>query len=187
MIITIMEAIPFGLELFCTFCGVFLTCLIILVPGMHIYNIAGLILLLASNAVLTLTPECLTYLFLGMVSSYAVLNTIPSVFLSIPDESTVFIIQPAQKYMLQRRGYEAVVLTGIGGLGGLVILTSFSIVAAQILPPLRQILSPHLGWILIAVILYLGISGTSDNIASSEMNRMCGITHCLPSSKTNSP
>ena len=68
-------------------------------------------------------------------------------------KTTMFVILPSQKYLLQRRGYEAVVLSGLGGLGGLFFLVLISPVAAPVLPVLRDILSPHFGWILSAVMV----------------------------------
>jgi putative membrane protein len=134
--------------------GVLCACIIVLVPGLHIYSIAGTILLLINQNTIIMSSQSLALLFLGMVSGYAMLNTIPTVFLSVPDESTVFIVLPAQKLLMQRRGYEAVVLSGVGGLCGLFILVVLTPFTMQLLPVLRDILSPHLHWILWSVIAY---------------------------------
>jgi putative membrane protein len=96
--------------------------------------------------------------FLGLITGYAMLNTIPSIFLSAPDDSTVFVVLPGQKYLLQQRGYEAVVLTGIGGLGGIAVLALLTPVASTLFPALRAIIQPHLHWILWTVIAYMLIS-----------------------------
>ncbi len=129
-----------------------------LIPALHIYNVAGLVLLLSSSGRLPLTPEAMAFLFLGMVTGYAMANTIPSIFLSAPDESMIFVVLPGQKYLLQRRGFEAVVLTGLGSFGGLMVLVAVTPFAHAVLPGLRQILSPHLPWILWAVIAYMLLS-----------------------------
>lgn len=152
----LLEPLPF--VLFWTVLGVAIAALTAFVPGLHIYNIAGLVMLMVTEEKVPIPQASLTYLFLGMLSGYAILNVIPSVFLCVPDESTVFVVLPAQKYMMQSRGYEAVVLSGLGGLGGLFILVLLSPVASRLLPPLREILSPHLGWILWATIIYLTLS-----------------------------
>jgi putative membrane protein len=86
------------------------------------------------------------------------LNSIPGIFLAAPDDSTVFVVLPGQKYLLQRRGYEAVVLTGVGGLGGIAVLALLTPFASSLLPALRAILQPHLHWILWAVIAYMLMS-----------------------------
>jgi len=129
-----------------------------LVPALHIYNVAGVIILLNNTLMPFLSPERMAFLFLGLVTGYSMLNTIPSIFLSAPDDSTVFMVLPGQKYLLQRRGYEAVVLTGIGGLGGLVALALMTPVASRVLPVIREILRPHLAWILWTIIAYMLLS-----------------------------
>ena len=132
--------------------------LLAVVPALHIYNVAGFLLLLRGTLAPVLSPERMAFLFLGMITGYAMLNTIPSIFLSVPDDSTVFIVLPGQKYLMQRRGYEAVVLSGIGGLGGLVVLTLLTAGASRIFPVVREILRPHMGWILWTIIAYMLIS-----------------------------
>jgi len=138
--------------------GTLLGSLLALIPALHIYNVAGLLLLLTLKMENLLAPEQLTWLFLGMVVGYAMLNTIPSVFFSVPDDSTVFVVLPAQKYLFQQRGYEAAVLTGLGGLGGVVVLVALTPIASSWLPLLRRILQPHLAWILLVVILFMLMS-----------------------------
>ena len=93
-----------------------------IVPALHIYNVAGFIVLAMGALGEFVPPQLLAMFFLGLITGYAMLNTIPGIFLSAPDDSTVFVVLPGQKYLLQQRGYEAVVLTGIGGLGGIAVL-----------------------------------------------------------------
>ncbi len=137
--------------------GVLLALLPSLVPALHIYNVAGLVVLL-TVAYDYLLPEHLAMLLLGMVTGYAFLNTIPAIFLAAPDDASAFIVLPGQKYLLQRRGYEAVVLTGLGGLGGIIVLVLLTPVATPLLPALRAVLQPHVHWILWAVIAFMLLS-----------------------------
>jgi putative membrane protein len=132
--------------------------LLALVPALHVYNVAAIVLLLIETEKLPLAPEAMTYLFLGMIAGYAMTNTIPSILLSAPDESMVFVVLPGQAYVQQGRGHEAVVLTGIGGLAGLAFLGMLTLIAPRWLPLLRETLQPHLGWILWTVIAYLLLS-----------------------------
>ncbi len=132
--------------------------LLALVPALHIYNVAGFLLLLGGVLEPVLSPERMAFLFLGMITGYAMLNTIPSIFLSVPDESTVFMVLPGQKYLMQQRGYEAVVLSGIGGLGGLAALTLLTPAAPHLFPVVREVLRPHMAWILWTIIAYMLIS-----------------------------
>ena len=138
--------------------GALVASVLSLVPALHIYNVAGFIILATATLDEFVPPELLAFFFLGLITGYAMLNTIPSIFLSAPDDSTVFVVLPGQKYLLQRRGYEAVVLTGIGGLGGIAVLALLTPVASSLFPALRAILQPHLHWILWTVIAFMLIS-----------------------------
>ncbi len=138
--------------------GALVASVLALVPALHIYNVAGFIILATATLGEFAPPEMLAMFFLGLITSYSMLNTIPSIFLSAPDDSTVFVVLPGQKYLLQRRGYEAVVLTGIGGLGGIGVLALLTPVASSVLPALRTILQPHMHWILWTVIAFMLIS-----------------------------
>jgi putative membrane protein len=138
--------------------GTLVASVLALVPALHIYNVAGFIILATATLGDFMPPELMAMFFLGMITGYAMLNTIPSIFLAAPDDSTVFVVLPGQKYLLQSRGYEAVVLTGIGGLGGIAVLALLTPVASTILPAVRAILQPHLHWILWTVIAYMLIS-----------------------------
>ncbi len=135
--------------------GTLLASTLALVPAMHVYNIAGIFILFAARAYKFISGDALAMLLLGMVVGYAMLNTVSAIFLGAPDDSTVFIVLPGQKYLLMSRGFEAAVLTGIGGLGGISILIVLSPIAAGLFGALRTILFPHLHWILAVIILYM--------------------------------
>jgi putative membrane protein len=138
--------------------GALVASVLSLVPALHIYNVAGLVILATARLNGLVPPEPLAFFFLGLTTGYAMLNTIPSIFLAAPDDSTVFLVLPGQKYLLQRRGYEAAVLTGMGGLGGMALLALLTPVASSIFPVLRSILQPHLPWILWTVIAFVLLS-----------------------------
>jgi len=138
--------------------GMLLASLLALVPALHVYNVAGFVILAVGAGSFPLPAQHLAMFFLGLLTAYAILNTVPSIFLSAPDESTVFIVLPGQKYLLQRRGYEAVVLSGIGSLGGVAVLALVTPLAPSLFPALRAILQRHLHWILWTVIAYVLLS-----------------------------
>ena len=126
-----------------------------LIPALHVYNVAALLIIASLRLSNFIDGDALAMLLLGMVIGYAIVNTVPAIFLGAPDDSTIFVVLPGQKYLLQSRGYEAAVLTGIGGLGGIAVLVMLAPVAAQVLGPLRQIVSAHLHWILAIIIAYM--------------------------------
>jgi putative membrane protein len=128
------------------------------VPALHIYNVAGLVVILALKLDHLLPAEMVALFLLGLVVGYAMVNTIPSVFFGAPDESTVFVVLPGQRYLAQARGFEASVLTGAGGLGGLAVLVLLAPLLPRVLPAVRSIVAPHLHWILAGVSAFLLLS-----------------------------
>ena len=60
--------------------GAVLSSFLACIPALHIYNVAGLLLLLGAGSSEILSPEATAMLFLGLVTGYAVVNTVSSVF-----------------------------------------------------------------------------------------------------------
>ena len=138
--------------------GVLFASVLSLVPALHVYNVAGLFFLGTAALDYDMPAEYLAPFLVGMITGYSLLSTVPSIFLSAPDESSVFMVRPGQTYLLQRRGYEAAVLSGIGGLGAVGALALLTPVAPTLLSAIHTILRPHLHWVLWAVIAYLLLS-----------------------------
>lgn len=138
--------------------GTVVSALLACVPALHIYNVAGLLVIVALKLEGLVPPEGAALFMLGLVVGYAMVNTIPSVFMGAPDESTIFVVLPGQRYLLQSRGFEASVLAGAGGLGGLLILVLLSPLLPRALPVVRGIVAPHLHWILAAVSAFMLLS-----------------------------
>lgn len=144
-----ISLIPYALA------GTLIAATLALVPALHVYNVAAFAVLASLRLSDFISGDALALFLLGMVIGYALANTVPAIFLGAPDDSTIFVVLPGQKYLMQSRGYEAAVLTGIGGLGGIAFLLALSPLAAQVLGPLRQIVSSHLHWILAAITAYM--------------------------------
>ena len=126
-----------------------------LIPALHVFNVAGLVILVAGSLSSIMSLDQLAMLMVGMVVGYSMLNTISATFLAAPDESTAFLVLPGQKWLLQRRGYEAVILSGVGGLAGLAIVVAASPVVGEAARILYSIVTPHLGWILAAISAFI--------------------------------
>ena len=138
--------------------GTLLSAILSCIPALHIYNVVALTVVLAGNAARSVPGELLAMFMLGLVVGYAMLNAIPSIFLGAPDDSTIFIVLPGQRYMMQHRGFEASILSGVGGLGGLAVLLILSPVMPRFFPMVRTVVGPHLHWILGAIILFMVMS-----------------------------
>jgi len=116
--------------LFCTL-GVLTGILTGILPGLHVNNIA-LILLSFTTTIFALLHPLLKYglttdfilvlisLFIISVSiSHTFHDTIPSTFLGAPDEDTALSVLPAHSLLLEGKGYEAVAISAMGSYGAI--------------------------------------------------------------------
>jgi putative membrane protein len=144
--------------LFIAVLGALIASFLALIPALHVYNVITLAFLFAGGWQTWLHPDQFAMLLLGMVTGYAVLSVIPSIYLAAPDETSAFIVLPGQKWLLERRGYEAAVLTGVGSLCGVIVLVLLSPFLTEVARTLRIVLAPHFGWILAAISLFMLMS-----------------------------
>jgi len=151
-----------GILILYALAGTILGCFLFVIPSIHFLNLSGVIIALnivTHNAIFPLdNPMTAFVFFMGLIVSFGIMNTVPSMFLGAPDESAVFVVLPGAKYMLQGKGYEAAMLTGIGGLMGIGFLIIFSPFFFFALPKIQKVLSPHLHWILGLIIVYMLMS-----------------------------
>ncbi len=138
--------------------GALVSSVLALIPALQIYNVIALAVLITGGMGGSLTADQLAMLFLGMLIGYAMLSVIPAIYLAAPDETSAFIVLPGQKWLLERRGFEAAILTGIGSLCGAGVLVAFSPFFIEAARTLQIILAPHLGWILVTIILFMLMS-----------------------------
>ncbi|MHC4780068.1 MAG: tripartite tricarboxylate transporter permease [Planctomycetota bacterium] len=140
--------------------GAALSSLLACLPALHIYNVAGIFLLVTAAARETgVWPDEIVACFLmSLVVGYSIVNTIPAVFLGAPDESAIFMTLPGQKFLMCGRGREAALLTGIGGLGGLLFLAILAPFASPIFRVIRAVVGPHLFWILALILAFIVLS-----------------------------
>ena len=143
-----------------TLLGTLIASILSCLPALHIYNVAGLIILirLSMENSIFIPPEMMYAFTMSLVVAYSILNTIPSIFLSAPDESAIFVTLPGNRYMMLGKGYEAVVLTGVGGLGGVIFLVLISPFIPMILPTINKLLIPHIHWVLGTILAYMVLS-----------------------------
>ena len=139
--------------------GTLASCLIAILPGLHVYNVMGLAAVFihgAQGAGMVIGSELYIPFMVGLVCGWSMLNTIPSVLLGAPDESAIFTVLPGQKYLMSGRGYEGVMIIGVGGLAGvLLLLLVVGPLAPRFLPVAQYVLMPHMHWILWVIITFI--------------------------------
>ncbi|MCX7848230.1 MAG: tripartite tricarboxylate transporter permease [bacterium] len=130
-------------------------------PALHVYNVAMLMIVFHEHVAQSAWGSdqfILMPFLMGLIVGWAVLNTVPAVFLGAPDESAMLMVFPTQKYLMQGRGYEATMLSGLGALGGAMGLLLVAPLLPTLLPIARNVLSPHLFWLLALIIAYMVMS-----------------------------
>ncbi len=144
-------------------------CLLALLPGLHVYSFAALALLL-----IPLQSDALAMAFMGALVGWATVNTLPMVFLRTADDAQAMAVLPATRYMLQGRGAEAALLTGAGSLCAMLALVILAPALDEIVRPLRAVLQPHLGWMLLAIMVFLllGEWPRHNDLAGTPMGRL---------------
>ncbi len=152
------------MELFGVLCailfGTVIAAIMACLPALHIYNVAGLVLIFCYPMITTgaFPTSMLIAFMMSLIVAYSVLNTIPSIFLGAPDESAVFITMPGNRALMLGKGYEAGMLTGIGSLGGLLFLLLFALIAPKLLPKIREVCGPHMHWLLASILAFMVMS-----------------------------
>lgn len=159
---------PQNLDLvyFCTL-GVGFSLLVSFLPALHIYNVLGIFLVLVLGFENTMTGMQLVALSTGMIVGYSILNTVPATYFGPGDESLSYYILPSAQWVSLGRGYESVILTGMGSVGGLIALALCAPIFLWIMPGLKAITAPHIFWILGAVIAYMLLSEWPKGISQS--------------------
>ena len=138
--------------------GTLLGSVISMLPGLHVYNVIGFFLLFYFTMGMVLDPMLMVLMLIGMLVSYAFVFTIPSIYFSAPDDSTMFILMPSQRYLKEKKGHEAVVLIATGALIGVIAITVFVPLFMGVLGMIWDVAIVNIHWIIGAVIAFMLLS-----------------------------
>lgn len=148
--------------------GVLFSLLISFLPALHIYNVIGIFLMIVLKFEASLAAMQLISLCIGMIVGYSILNTVPATYFGPGDESMSYYILPSAAWVAKGRGYESIILTGVGAMGGIILLAVLGPAFLYFMPGLKTITSPHMFWIIGAVIAYMILSEWPKGISQSE-------------------
>lgn len=139
--------------------GAGLGSLLACIPGLHVYNVLALFVVALTRGSIPAPPEIVVPFACGLIVAFSMLNTLPSILAAAPDESAFFTVLPGQKCLAQGRGYEACLITALGGMGALLILTLLiGPLVPRWLPAVRAVFRPHGHWILWSVVAFMLLS-----------------------------
>jgi len=124
-----------------------------LTPGLHVNTIA--IIGLSVFPVIGLEPLQFGVVMVAMAVTHTFLDFLPAIFLGAPEESTALSVLPTHKLFLEGKALEAVYLTAIGSLLGLVFALLLLIPALFIIPFVYFGLHGFIAYILVIIVAVL--------------------------------
>jgi putative membrane protein len=126
-----------------------------LIPGVHI-NLVSTILFIQSAFFLSITsPLVLAVFIMSLTITHTFIDFLPSIFLGAPEEDTALSILPGHRMLMEGRGYEAIKLTSIGCLAGVIIAIILSALFIPTAPLFYPFLSKIIAFLLISLSLFL--------------------------------
>jgi putative membrane protein len=144
-----------------------------LIPALHLYAIAALFWIAPADGA-TATLELHAFFLLGALAGWVIWQTPASVLIFAPDDTALITVLPATKLLLRGRADIALRLLAAGMLAGLIGLLVLAPLLDTLMRPLRSILQPHMGWIVVAIIVFmvLGEWPRADDMNPSRWRRL---------------
>jgi len=109
-----------------------------LIPGIHSNTMAGIMAGLSGVLLPVIGAEGLVIALISMLICHSFLDQIPSTFFGIPDSSTALSVLPAHSLVLEGKGEEAVRLSALGCLYGVIVGIPVAICAYLFLTPIQS-------------------------------------------------
>ncbi len=121
-----------------------------LTPGVHI-NLASILIVAAASKIANINPEYAVATIISMAITHTFLDTIPSVYLGVPDPEKVAVVLPTHKMVFEGKAYEAVMLTIFGSFISLIVCMILIPAFIVSFKYLQELIKPYLGWLLLAL------------------------------------
>ncbi|MEK6934453.1 MAG: tripartite tricarboxylate transporter permease [Nanoarchaeota archaeon] len=131
--------------------GIILGTITGLIPGIHTNLVAVTMLTLSAFLLNFISPLLIAIIIISMAITNTFLDVIPTIFLGAPDSSTALAVLPGHRYLLDGKGYEAVILTIIGSLGSLILTIILIPLITPLIGKIYPLLEDYIPYILILV------------------------------------
>ena len=122
-----------------------------LMPGLHPNNTIPIIL--GMSFLFDPLSAAIVLVSSGIINIF--INFIPSILLGAPEDGTVLSVLPGHKLLMEGRGFEAIKLSVIGGLGGIIFSIAILPVFALTIPSFYELIRPHIHLILIPAVAWM--------------------------------
>lgn len=139
----------------------FLSAVVSVVPGFHIYNQLAIITLCLNKLPFfeeLLSSEIIISIYSSLLVGYIFFVNIPSALFSAPDDSTFFTTSAFGKYVLKDDVFSAVMLSASGSAVALILILVLFPLLGEFISVVNDVLSMHYHWILWVMIIYLALS-----------------------------
>ena len=123
-----------------------------LIPGMHINTLIPLIM---GMTFLFASPYYLIVFIVSLTVTWIFISYIPSIFFGAPQEDTSLAVLPGHRLLLEGRGYEAIKLTIIGGMGSLIITLILLSIFSSTFSNFYDMLKPYIQYLIAIVVLFM--------------------------------
>jgi putative membrane protein len=126
-----------------------------LIPGIHPNSLAAFAISISAILLALFTPHAVIVFIIAMAISHTFLSFVPSVFLGMPEGETALSVLPGHRLLLEGRGYEAVYLTVIGGVGVVLLTVLLLPFLGFALPVLYESVRIYIPYVLIFIALLM--------------------------------
>lgn len=154
-----------------------------LLPGIH-PNLIAVLVSTSSTFLLSYLQDMTLAIFItSMAVSNVFISVIPSIFLGAPDADTALSILPGHKMLLEGRGFEAIAVSTIGALAGIILAIAATPLIILLTKFLHDTTSSIIGYILIAACIWLIIKDNKSRLFALILFTLSG---CLGLAVLNS-
>jgi putative membrane protein len=126
-----------------------------LTPGLHVNMVSLVALSISPFLMQYVSPVTIAVFIISMCITHTFLDFIPSVFLGAPNEDTAMSILPGHKLLLAGKAYDAIVLTVIGSLGGLLFCIAIIPITIPLFTYIYPNIKQYIGYFLILIVLFM--------------------------------
>jgi len=123
-----------------------------LTPGIHVNTTIPIIM---SLSFLLPSPYYLAVLIVSVAVTEMFIDYIPSIFLGAPEADTSLSVLPGHRLLLEGRGYEAIKLTILGGVGTLLVSLIFIAILANHFQLIYEVTRPFVQYLIMGVMLFM--------------------------------
>ncbi len=126
-----------------------------LIPGLHINNLLPALLTLL---IFVGDPYYLAAMIISMAVVQVFVGFIPSIFLGAPEVDTSLSTLPGHRMLQEGRGFEAIKLTVVGGVGALAVSIALLFAFSSYFPTFYEVSRPYIHYVLVGIVAFMIVS-----------------------------